>query len=82
VALAPPPPARPAPCREGDVPGCTAACDPGVMASCHALGVAYFKGQGVEVDQARALPLFEKACDAAVLAACRDLGEVLLLGAA
>jgi len=46
------------------------ACQGGVAESCYNLGVAYYKGNGVVQDFAKAVALYDKACQAGVAQGC------------
>ena len=50
------------------------ACDSGIAADCHNLGLLYHNGEGVVRNTARAAQLYARACDRGVAAACNNLG--------
>ena len=55
-------------------------CEGGNMGGCFALGVAYYKGEGVPKDGAQMVSYFKKACVGGMLRACGSLGLVYHTG--
>jgi TPR repeat protein len=52
------------------------ACDGGVLAGCHALGVLYEQAIGVAPNHARARDLYQRACAGGHLPGCVSLGGI------
>lgn len=56
------------------------ACDGGFGAGCAELGLLYYAGLGVELDDNRAFELFQRACDAGIPYGCCLLGGMYAEG--
>jgi TPR repeat protein len=61
-------------CDPTDAADCADQCRRGNPSSCTTLGTLYASGQGVQLEPARAIPLYEKGCDGGNWAGCFDLG--------
>ena len=50
------------------------ACNSGIAADCHNLGLLYHNGEEVAHNSTRAAQLYKRACDSAIAEACNNLG--------
>lgn len=52
------------------------ACDLGGLSGCYALGVKYYRGDGVNKDVKRSFVLFKQACDGGKIEGCNNLAVI------
>lgn len=52
------------------------ACDFGGLGGCYALGVKYYRGDGVKRDVKESFALFKKACDGGKIEGCNNLAVI------